>query len=853
MRSRVLLAAALLLTQAIGIAKIRITTTSLPEGRVGTAYSATLTATDANGLVRWSINEGSLPTGLALAISGTISGTPTTAGTNAFKVLAQDSKDSDTQNLSIVVQPKAEPLAITTTSLPAGTVGSSYSATLAAAGGVSPYTWSAAGLSAGLSLTGSSIGGTPTATGSFPIAITVRDSAGASASTTLTLELAAALTITTESLPSGTVSQAYSTQLAASGGTPPYTWSVVSGTLPQGLSLNAENGIISGTPTAAGASDFRIRATDRTGRQAERSFRITIVAALRITTTSLPGGTVGVPYSARLEGAGGTEPYTWSVVSGALPAGLELAGSGTISGTPQAPGSRTFTVELRDAGGRTANAVFTLAISTALSIASPSPLPAAVAGSDYSYSFSALAGVPPYSWSVSGGSLPSGLSLDNSSGVLSGRPSAAGAFSFTVGVTDQAGSSVTKDFSLTVSGGLAVQTAAELPSARVSVPYSFALSAVGGTAPYQWSVTDGALPPGLALNTGGAISGTPSTAGTFRFTAQVRDAAGATSSRELTLSVTQSAQITSAATLPSATAGVAYSYVLQAAGGAAPYRWSMLGGSLPSGISLDGASGTLSGTPSTTGDFGFTIRMTDANNSSDSQAFTLRVAVEGTPGIRFSGVPTTATSMEQIPVSLTLDRAFPVELNGRLTLSFAADSSTPADDPAIQFSTNGRTVDFTVPANSTQVPLPSGLMLQTGSVAGTITLTATVGPGTSMAQGGTSAIRIARAAPMIRSVRLVRTSTGFEVWITGLSNSRELGAATFRFQQGSSALSTTNVQVDFSASARDWYQGAGSQVFGSQFTIVQPFTLNGTQDAVAGVTVTLSNAQGASQPVSAQF
>jgi hypothetical protein len=106
---------------------------------------------------------------------------------------------------------------------------------------------------------------------------------------------------------------------------------------------------------------------------------------------------------------------------------------------------------------------------------------------------------------------------------------------------------------------------------------------------------------------------------------------------------------------------------------------------------------------------------------------------------------------------------------------------------------------------------------------------------------------------VIRSVRLVRNSTGFEVLITGLSNSRDLGAATFRFQQGSSALSTTDVQVDFSASAREWYQGTGSQVFGSQFTIVQPFTVNGSQDAVAGVTVTLSNAQGASQPVSAQF
>ncbi|HWR53098.1 MAG TPA: Ig domain-containing protein [Bryobacteraceae bacterium] len=937
MRSSLLLALALLATQAVGEAKVRITTTTLPAGTVGTAYSATLTAADANGTVRWSINQGALPDGLALNTAGTISGTPTSVGIGVFRVVARDDKDSDTQNLSMLIQPRVEPLVIATTSLPAGAVGSAYSATLVATGGVLPYTWSAAGLPAGLSLTGSTIGGTPTAagsydvvvsvrdasgtteqstlrlaiaapplsittsslprgtagsaysaplaatggtppytwsatglpaglsvngptitgttseTGSFPIAITVGDNAGVSATTTLTLDIAAALTITTESLPSGTTGQPYSTQLAATGGAAPYVWSVASGTLPQGLSLNAENGVISGTPGAAGASDVRIRVTDRDGRQSERSFSINVVAALRITTTSLPGGAAGAGYSVRLEGAGGTPPYAWSIASGSLPAGLVLDGSGTISGTPETPGNRTFTVELKDAAGRTANAVFTIGISATLSITSPSPLPAAVAGTDYSYSFSALAGLPPYSWSTAGGSLPSGLSLDASTGVLSGRPATAGSFSFTVRVTDNGGSAVTKDFSLTVSGGLAIQTASGLPAAGVSVPYSFALSAAGGTAPYQWSVTNGALPAGLALNTSGAISGTASSAGTFRFTVQVRDAAGATASRELTLAVTQSAQITSTATLPSATAGVAYSHVLQAAGGAAPYRWSILGGSLPAGLSLDAATGTLSGTPSATGDFSFTVRMTDANNTTDSQVFTLIVAVEGTPAVRFSGVPETARSLEQFAVSLTLDRAFPIALSGTLALSFAPDSSAPADDPAIQFSTGGRTVTFTVPANSAQVALPSGLMLQTGSVAGTITLTAAVGAGTNMAQGGTSTLRILRAAPVIRRVTLVRTATGFEVWITGLSNSRDLGAATFSFQQGSSALTTTNVQVDFSGAARDWYQGAGSRVFGSQFTIVQPFTLNGIQEAVAGVTVTLTNAQGASQPVSAQF
>ncbi len=241
-------------------------------------------------------------------------------------------------------------LTVTTTSLAAGTVGASYSATLAASGGTSPYTWSIASgggtLPAGLSLSaGGVISGTPTVASSGKITFQVADSEAtpqtATASLTLTVNAATpALTITTTSpLPSATVGVVYTTTLAATGGTSPYTWTLASGSsLPAGLSLSS-GGVISGTPTAAVASTFTVQVADSesTPATATAALSLTVNAgsALAITTTTLAPGTLGAAYSATLAATGGTPPYTWSVGSVPLPAGLSLnATTGAISGTP---------------------------------------------------------------------------------------------------------------------------------------------------------------------------------------------------------------------------------------------------------------------------------------------------------------------------------------------------------------------------------------------------------------------------------------------------------------------------------------------------------------------------------------
>ena len=167
------------------------------------------------------------------------------------------------------------------------------------------------------------------------------------------------LVITTSSLPAGSVNSPYSATLSATGGQLPYTWSVIAGSLPAGLTLNASSGVISGTPTTAGTSNFTVQVSDSESPPATATapLSITILPQLMITTSSLPAATVNIPYSATLLATGGQLPYTWSVIQGSLPAGLILnPSSGVISGTPTTPGTFNFTVQVTDSESPPSNA-----------------------------------------------------------------------------------------------------------------------------------------------------------------------------------------------------------------------------------------------------------------------------------------------------------------------------------------------------------------------------------------------------------------------------------------------------------------------------------------------------------------
>ena len=207
------------------------------------------------------------------------------------------------------------------------------------------------------------ITGTPNAVGTFTVSVTLRDAGGQTASAQFALVIGARLTITTVSLPGGSVGVSYAFRLTATGGTVPYTWSA-SG-LPSGLCLNPATGDISGTPQSAGVSTVSVIVTDASRQTATAQFSLNVVqpppppppppTQLLITTASpLPQGTTGVSYSTGLSASGGTGPYSFSVVNGSLPAGLTLSDSGLISGTPTAPGQSLFTARVIDFAGAAA-------------------------------------------------------------------------------------------------------------------------------------------------------------------------------------------------------------------------------------------------------------------------------------------------------------------------------------------------------------------------------------------------------------------------------------------------------------------------------------------------------------------
>jgi hypothetical protein len=453
------------------------------------------------------------------------------------------------------------------------------------------------------------------------------------------------------------------------------------------------------------------------------------------------------------------------------------------------------------------------------------------------------------------------VALNAATGALSGIPTAAGTSSFRVQVTNSSGKQAAQDFSLTIATGFVITTASTLPAATVGASYSQNLAASGGAEPYSdWRVTGGILPAGLSLDsTTGRLSGTPTLAATLAFTIQVRDSSGRIASKEFTLTVqTAALVIATASPLPNGVVGRTYSQALQATGGLAPLTWTVKEGSLPVGLSLDSSGGRISGTPTAVTAASFTVEVSDSSRRTAAKAFSLTIDPPALPAVQFVGPPDTAEPAQQPNVRLTLASGYPLPITGQMTLTFEPDAIHPADDPAIQFSTGGRTVNFTIAANATQATFPTAsLALQTGTVAGTITLRATLqtaGRTITPSPAPARVIRLLRSAPVIRSVQVERTGSGFDVVVKGFSTPRQVTQAAFRFSPASGAnLQTTEITLPMTTLSDRWYQDPESRQYGSQFTLRQSFAVSGDVRAVGSVSVTLTNTVGSSQGVSAGF
>jgi len=358
---------------------------------------------------------------------------------------------------------------------------------------------------------------------------------------------------------------------------------------------------------------------------------------ITLSPATLPNGTLGVAYSQTITASGGTAPYTFSVIAGSLPPALALAVGGTLSGTPTTAGSFTFTVRATDSAGCFGSQIYTIVINPAGIVCPPitlfpATLPAATAGTPYSQTITASP-LSANSFSITG-ALPPGLSPTLGGGVLllSGTPTTPGSFTFTVTATDTVtGCFGSQIYTLLVNCPTITISPATLPAVTAGTPYSQAITA-SPTATYTFSVTGGALPPGLSLASSGPstalLSGTLTTPGSFTFTITATDTVtGCLGSQIYTVLVNCPTITISPIALPNTARFIPYNQQLTASGGTGAVTFLVTGGSLPAGITLS-PSGLLSGQTATAGAFNVTISATDSNNCAGSQGYAFSVAAE---------------------------------------------------------------------------------------------------------------------------------------------------------------------------------------------------------------------------------
>jgi large repetitive protein len=826
---------------------------TLGDGTEGEAYSGQLAVTGGAGGVTWTIPVGTLPPGLVLnPATGALTGTPAAGGQFNFTARATDALGVQANfPLGILVYAR---LLVTTSSLPSTLQTVAYANTLAATGGRTPYTWALTGgaLPSGFTLnpaTGAITGTTNAPEGPYAFLVRVTDSRGRTHERQLAMIVdpapAPPLVLSPTSLPNGRVNDPYSAGVAASGGTPPYALQLAQGAPPPGLTFS--NGAIAGTPTQEGTFRFTINVTDARGRTTGNLYSVLIEPALLplvVTPDTIGTAQVNQPFSAGFGATGGRPPYGFAL-AGALPAGLSFNTAGLLSGTPSEGGSFGFNVTVTDALGNRASRGYTLVVTGSLVITTQAPLPEGTVGTAYTVGFAASGGRTPYSWQISG-TPPPGLSFDSATGALTGTPSQEGTFGFTVQVTDAQRVTASRGFSIRIYDRLQITNSPSNELQPANQPYSFGFATTGGKAPVAFALTGGGLPPGLSLSVGGAIAGTPTQGGNFSFNVEATDALGNKAAGGGTIRVADPLTVTTTS-LPNATQGAPYSAGVSASGGIPPLgAWTISAGALPAGLTMS-ATGAISGTPTATGTASFTVRITDSRGGVATRGLSIAVGLPAIPPITITGLPATLPPGQQPNIGLQITQPFPAPITGRMTLEFTPAATNNADDPAVQFSSGGRTVTFNIPSGQTGATFPvDPLRILTGTVAGTIRIRVETTPAGTFED---RIITIARAVPVITAGSVQQATGSFTVQVDGFSNTRELSGATFRFTPVAGAnLQTTEVTLNVGQLFTAWYQSTASQPFGGQFRLTVPFTVQGTLNDVDTIVVTLTNSVGASQP-----
>ncbi len=513
---------------------ITVSPTTLSPGAVGVPYTAvTFSQTGAVGGVTWSFT-GALPTGMTLTPGGILSGTPTQAGTFPITVIATDAGGcSGSENLTLSTCPT---VTVTNPATSAATAGTAFSATFTQAGGVPPasFTLATGVLPTGLTLApGGTLSGTPTQTGTFPITVKATDANGCSGTGSVypLVVGCGSIVVTNPGVAAGTANTPFSQTFTQAGGVGAVTFSLASGTLPNGLTL-AANGTLAGTPTQTGSFPITVKATDANACSGTAA-TYTLVIACQVITVTKPAvatGTVGTPFSQTFTQSNAIGTATFTTAS-ALPAGLTLATNGTLSGTPGQPGSFPITVTVTDSNGCTGtSALYTLVIGCqAIAVTNPGTATGTVS-SAFSQTFTQAGGVGAVTFTTAS-TLPQGLTL-GTNGVLAGTPTQTGTFPIVVTATDANGCAGTgATYNLVIGCQTFSVGPAALPQGASGAVYpTTTFTAAGGIGTVAFTKT-GTLPAGLDF-TAGVLSGTPTQNGSFPITVTATDANGCTASRD---------------------------------------------------------------------------------------------------------------------------------------------------------------------------------------------------------------------------------------------------------------------------------------------------------------------------------